>query len=98
MNQQTQRKADLMDDVSYIESDQQGASLANCARQAVEAYLTQLNSLNVTDVYELVMCEVEKPLLEVVLQHVEQNQTKAAQVLGISRGTLRKKLIQHKLI
>jgi Fis family transcriptional regulator len=41
---------------------------------------------------------VEKPLLEVVMQHADNNQSKAAQWLGLNRNTLRKKLLEHKLI
>jgi len=41
---------------------------------------------------------VEKPLLEVVMQHADYNQSKAAQWLGLNRNTLRKKLLEHKLI
>jgi Fis family transcriptional regulator len=40
---------------------------------------------------------VEKPMLEVVMRHARGNQTHAAQVLGISRNTLHKKLVQHGL-
>jgi Fis family transcriptional regulator len=41
---------------------------------------------------------VEKPLLEVIMQHADNNQSKAAQWLGLNRNTLRKKLLEHKLI
>jgi Fis family transcriptional regulator len=41
---------------------------------------------------------VEKPLLEIVMQHADNNQSKAAQWLGLNRNTLRKKLLEHKLI
>ena len=48
--------------------------------------------------FELLVAVVEKPLLEVVMQHAEQNQSKAAQFLGLNRNTLRKKLLEHKLL
>ena len=41
---------------------------------------------------------VEKPLLEVVMSHAEYNQSRAAEWLGLNRNTLRKKLLEHKLI
>jgi Fis family transcriptional regulator len=46
----------------------------------------------------MVVNVVEKPLLEVVMQHADNNQSKAAQWLGLNRNTLRKKLLEHKLI
>ena len=48
--------------------------------------------------YEMMVRVVEKPLLEVVMQHAEQNQSRAAEWLGLNRNTLRKKLVEHKLI
>ena len=48
--------------------------------------------------YNMVVNVVEKPLLEVVMKHADNNQSKAAQWLGLNRNTLRKKLLEHKLI
>ena len=53
---------------------------------------------SVKDVYEMVIAEVERPLLESVMRYVNGNQSKAAIMLGISRGTLRKKLKIHGLL
>jgi Fis family transcriptional regulator, factor for inversion stimulation protein len=50
------------------------------------------------DVYHMVLSVVEKPMLEVVMQHAKQNQSLAAQYLGINRNTLHKKLTEHQLI
>ena len=66
--------------------------LRECVRDSLNHYLTQLKGQNVTGLYELVMNEVEVPLLKTVLQHTHGNQSKAAKILGMSRGTLRKKL------
>jgi len=49
----------------------------------------------VGNLYELLLSEVEKPLIETVLAHVQGNQTRAAEMLGINRGTLRKKMQQY---
>jgi Fis family transcriptional regulator, factor for inversion stimulation protein len=49
-------------------------------------------------VHELIISAVEKPLLDVVMQRAEGNQSKAAEWLGINRNTLRRKLLEHKLI
>ena len=51
-----------------------------------------------SDVYQMVMSEIEAPLLEQVMKYVRNNQTKAAHLLGLNRGTLRKKLKQYGLL
>ena len=66
--------------------------LHECVRDSLNRYLSQLKGHGVTDLYQLVMSEVEVPLLETVLRHTHGNQSQAAKVLGMSRGTLRKKL------
>ena len=64
---------------------------------ALELYLDDLNGHDVNDLYHVVLNEVEPAILNVVMQHVDGNQSQAATMLGISRGTLRKKLKQYKL-
>ena len=59
---------------------------------AIELYLGDMNGHEVTDLYHVVLSEVEPALLNVVMKYVEGNQTVAAGMLGVSRGTLRKKL------
>jgi len=59
---------------------------------AIELYLGDMNGHDVTDLYHVVLSEVEPAILDVVMKYVEGNQTEAAEVLGVSRGTLRKKL------
>jgi Fis family transcriptional regulator len=59
---------------------------------AIELYLDDMNGHEVTDLYHVVLSEVEPALLDVVMNYVEGNQTEAAEMLGVSRGTLRKKL------
>ena len=59
---------------------------------ALELYLGDMNGHEVNDLYHVVLSEVEPAILKVVMKHVEGNQTEAAEVLGVSRGTLRKKL------
>jgi Fis family transcriptional regulator len=76
----------------------QRASLRDSVEIAVNNYFQHLEGQDVTDVYEMVMSEVETPLLEVVMKYTRHNQTKAAQVLGLNRGTLRKKLKQYGLL
>ena len=66
-------------------------------QSAIELYLDDLNGHMVNDLYHVVLNEVEPALLDVVMNHVEGNQTQAAELLGINRGTLRKKLRQYNL-
>ncbi|MFZ9479622.1 MAG: DNA-binding transcriptional regulator Fis [Steroidobacteraceae bacterium] len=66
--------------------------LRNHAERAFEQYLTQLNGHKTGGLYDLVMREVEEPLFRVVLKHAAGNQTRAADILGINRATLRRKL------
>ncbi|MCC5903867.1 MAG: DNA-binding transcriptional regulator Fis [Halomonas sp.] len=71
-------------------------------REAVEAamrrYFEHLDGSQATDLYAMVMAEVEAPLLACVMEHTDGNQTRAADALGLNRGTLRKKLKQYGLI
>jgi Fis family transcriptional regulator len=71
--------------------------VAACVKSAMERYFNDLNGEKTTGVYEMVLHEVEKPLLEIVMRHVKGNQCRAAEILGINRNTLRKKLKTHRL-
>ena len=70
--------------------------LRESVEQAVRNYFTQLPpGKTVEDLYELVSTEVEAPFFDVVMQYSRGNQTKAAKIMGINRGTLRKKLKKY---
>ena len=71
--------------------------LAVHVKTAIDHYFAHLNGYEAVDLYQIVMSEVEKPLLLAVLEHTGHNQTKAAKALGLSRSTLRKKLEQYGL-
>ena len=71
--------------------------MRECVRDALNNYFKHLGDHEITGLYQMVMSEVEEPLLETVMEHTSGNQTRAAAVLGMSRSTLRKKLAQHKL-
>lgn len=75
-----------------------GHSLRRCVQIALHNYFTQLDDQLASDVYEMVLAEVEAPMLEAVLEHTRGNQTLAAQVLGLNRGTLRKKLKRYDML
>lgn len=66
--------------------------LHDSVRQALESYFIQLKGQVPNNLYELVLAEVEVPLMEAVMEYTKENQSRAAIVLGLSRGTLRKKL------
>ena len=71
------------------------SELSACVRKMMKQYFHDLDGECATDIYDMVVANVEKPLLEVVLHHAEGNQTRAAELLGLNRNTLRKKLTQH---
>ncbi len=73
----------------------EGRALRDHVEQAMRNYFSQLGDQPVTNVYEMVISEIEPPLLEAVMSYTKGNQSKAAIILGISRGTLRKKLKQY---
>ena len=71
--------------------------LRNYAERVISEYFANLNGHEPAEVYDLVLREIEVPLLRVVMHHAEGNQSHAAAILGINRATLRKKLRQHGL-
>ncbi len=66
--------------------------LSGTVRTALQLYFNNLGGQNPASIYQMVIAEVERPMFETVMQYVNGNQSRAAQVLGISRSTLRKKL------
>ena len=71
--------------------------LQDQVRKSIEAYFKDLNGESPCNVYQLVLSEIEKPLLEVVMSYSQNNQSKASKILGINRNTLRKKLEAYQL-
>jgi Fis family transcriptional regulator len=72
--------------------------IEECIRDSLEVYFKDLRGVEPTAMYEMMLGVVEKPLLDVVMKHAEGNQSRAADWLGINRNTLRRKLVQHKLV
>lgn len=81
-----------------VNSSGNSVTLRDSVEVALKNYLVQLDGAPVTDVYQLVLSEVEAPLLEQVMKYTRNNQTKASTMLGLNRGTLRKKLKQYGLL
>ena len=73
-------------------------NISKAVRRVVEAYIADMEDQEITDLYELVLKEVEAPMLNSVLRHTGNNQSKTAAMLGLSRGTLRKKLRKYRLL
>ena len=72
--------------------------LCQHTEDALDSYFRTLNGDRPGDLYDLVIGEVERPLLKAVMDYTHGNQSQAAGILGINRGTLRKKLRTHSLI
>jgi Fis family transcriptional regulator len=72
--------------------------IEECVRNSMEAYFKDLRGAEPDRMYDMLVRVVEKPLLEVVMAHAEHNQSRAAEWLGLNRNTLRKKLVEHKLL
>jgi len=71
--------------------------LAGAVRRALERYFRDLDGEKPTAIYDMVMKNVEKPMIETVLGKAAGNQTLAAAMLGVDRNTLRKKMRQHRI-
>jgi Fis family transcriptional regulator len=72
--------------------------LHDCVRASMEDFFHDLNGTDPANLHDMLVKAVEKPLLEVVMEQAQHNQSRAALWLGLNRNTLRKKLLEHKLI
>jgi len=64
----------------------------------LQRYLDDLGDIPPSNVYDMVITVIEKPMLQLIMEHASHNQSLAAQYLGLNRNTLRKKLLSHGLI
>ena len=72
-------------------------SISHCVERALDNYFEDMDGHDPANIYELVLSQTEKPMLEVVLKQTQRNITKSAEILGINRATLRKKLKKYDL-
>ncbi|MEY3037884.1 DNA-binding transcriptional regulator Fis [Marinobacterium sp. LSUCC0821] len=72
--------------------------LRDSVEESLNSYFKTLDGQHATDVYQMVLNEVEAPLFEAVMRYTRDNQTRASEMLGLNRGTLRKKLKQYGLL
>ena len=75
-----------------------GGTVDQCIRDSLELYFRDLRGVEPSGMHAMLIQAVERPLLEVVMQRAEGNQSRAAQWLGMNRNTLRKKLVDHGLL
>jgi Fis family transcriptional regulator len=71
--------------------------LSHAVKHSIRRYLFELDGAQPSNMYDLVLRQVEQPLFEAVLEHTKGNQSRASEMLGLNRGTLRKKLRQYNL-
>ena len=93
---ETQPVAEIHDPDPATGANQQ--SLQDNVAATMARYFEALDGQQTSDLYNLVMAEVEPPLLKSAMAYTRNNQSKTAALLGLNRGTLRKKLKQYKLI
>ncbi len=74
------------------------ASLKEAVRDSLEKYFNTLDGNDPNNLYNMVLQQVEQPLMEIVMEHVDGNQSRAAECMGLNRGTLRKKLKMYDLL
>ena len=97
------RKAKIRRAVGYrshhqIVGDMSRESIQEVVQKSLEDYFNDLGEQKPTNIYDMMLLTVERPILEVVMTRAEGNQSHAAQMLGINRNTLRKKLQEHGLL
>lgn len=80
-----------------MNSQKNFVSVSRCIELHLHQYFDELGHADACGVYEMVLQQVEKPLLKTVLDYCDGNQSRAAEILGINRNTLRKKLARHNL-
>ncbi len=73
-------------------------NIQDAVRLSMEGYFKDLRGTDPDNLHEMLVNVVEKPLLEIVMRQAQGNQSKAAVWLGLNRNTLRKKLVNHKLV
>jgi len=75
-----------------MEEDKAHPPLGECVAHSVKEYFTHLDGHSTANLYDMLLAEVEAPLFKATLEHTNGNQSRAAEILGLNRGTLRKKL------
>lgn len=87
---------ETISNLSNLKADKK-LSLSKYIYKSVENYLSHLDGHIQSNLYQILIKEIETPILEAVLKHTKYNKTETASILGINRGTLRKKIKQYDL-
>ena len=98
MSSATETPVIAAEDSSATSENHSSQSLRYSVAEAMQRYFADLDGQDTRDLYELVMTEVEPPLLSAAMNYTRQNQSRTAEILGLNRGTLRKKLKQYDLL
>jgi len=78
-------------------NNQEISQLSHAVKHSIRRYLYELDGTQPNNMYNLVLKQIEQPLFEAILEHTKGNQSRAAELLGLNRGTLRKKLRSYNL-
>lgn len=81
-----------------VAEDLETITLKQVVKDTLRNYFANIGGEQPIDFYNILLEEIERPLLEVLINHTHYNQVKMAHILGISRGTLRKKLKQYGML
>ncbi len=84
-------------DESADNNNQKISQLSHAVKHSIRRYLYELDGTQPNNMYNLVLKQIEQPLFEAILEHTKGNQSRAAELLGLNRGTLRKKLRSYNL-
>lgn len=91
----------IFKEISPVNDEQNNAEeisqLSQAVKHSIRRYLYELDGTQPNNMYDLVLRQIEQPLFEAILEHTKGNQSRAAELLGLNRGTLRKKLRSYNL-
>jgi Fis family transcriptional regulator len=85
------------EDNSSENQTQEISQLSHAVKHSIRRYLFELEGTQPNNLYDLVLRQIEQPLFEAILEHTKGNQSRASEMLGLNRGTLRKKLRSYNL-
>ena len=97
MSDQDYQQAAPNEDNSSENQTQEISQLSHAVKHSIRRYLFELEGTQPNNMYDLVLRQIEQPLFEAILEHTKGNQSRASEMLGLNRGTLRKKLRSYNL-
>ena len=97
MNEEDLKNITRNDDSTSDAPVQEISQLSHAVKHSIRRFLYELDGAHPNNMYDLVLKQIEQPLFEAILEHTKGNQSRAADLLGLNRGTLRKKLRSYNL-